>query len=97
MRWFPLLEPQEEYTLAKSWCGTATATRLTHLRLVVKIAKGFRGRGLPISDLISEGNVGLMRALDRFEPEKGFRGSRHTPSGGLRRRSRNISCAPGRW
>jgi RNA polymerase sigma-32 factor len=78
MRRFPLLEPQEEYTLAMSWCEHGdrnAADRLvtSHLRLAVKIAKGFRGYGLPISDLISEGNVGLMRALERFEPEKGFR------------------------
>src|SRR6202140_4328698 len=75
---FPMLEPQEEYTLAKSWCEYGdrnAAHRLvtSHLGLVVKIAKGYRGYGLPISDVISEGNVGLMQALERFEPEKGFR------------------------
>jgi RNA polymerase sigma-32 factor len=73
-----MLEPQEEYTLAKSWCECGdrnAAHRLvsSHLRLVIKIAKGYRGYGLPISDVISEGNVGLMQALERFKPEKGFR------------------------
>jgi RNA polymerase sigma-32 factor len=77
-RRFPMLEPQEEYTLAKCWCdyGDRNAGHrlvTSHLRLVVKIAKGYRGYGLPISDVISEGNVGLMQALDRFEPAKGFR------------------------
>ena len=78
LRHFPMLEPQEEYALAKSWCEYGdrnAAHRLvtSHLRLVIKIAKGYRGYGLPISDVISEGNVGLMQALKRFEPEKGFR------------------------
>ena len=78
LRRYPMLEPQEEYTLAKSWCEYGdrnAAHRLvtSHLRLVVKIAKGYRGYGLPISDVISEGNVGLMQALERFEPEKGVR------------------------
>ena len=78
LRRFPMLEPQEEYTLAQSWCEYGdrnAAHRLvtSHLRLVIKIAKGYRGYGLPISDVISEGNVGLMQALERFEPEKGFR------------------------
>ena len=73
-----MLEPQEEYTLAQCWCEYGdrnAAHRLvtSHLRLVIKIAKGYRGYGLPISDVISEGNVGLMQALERFEPEKGFR------------------------
>ena len=77
LRRFPMLEPQEEYTLAQSWCEYGdrnAAHRLvtSHLRLVIKIAKGYRGYGLPISDVISEGNVGLMQALERFEPEKGF-------------------------
>jgi RNA polymerase sigma-32 factor len=78
LRRFPMLQPQEEYMLAKSWCeyGDLNAARrlvTSHLRLVVKIAKGYRGYGLPISEVISEGNVGLMQALERFEPEKGFR------------------------
>jgi RNA polymerase sigma-32 factor len=75
---FPLLEPQEEYMLAKSWREHGDrypAHRLvtSHLRLVAKIAMGYRGYGLPISEVISEGNVGLMQAVKRFEPDKGFR------------------------
>jgi RNA polymerase sigma-32 factor len=78
IRRFPMLEPQEEYMLAKSWRehgDRAAAHRLvtSHLRLVAKIAMGYRGYGLPISEVISEGNVGLMQAVKRFEPEKGFR------------------------
>jgi RNA polymerase sigma-32 factor len=73
-----MLEPQEEYMLAKSWREHGdrdAAHRLvtSHLRLVAKIAMGYRGYGLPISEVISEGNVGLMQAVKRFEPEKGFR------------------------
>jgi RNA polymerase sigma-32 factor len=72
------LEPKEEYMLAKSWREQGdrdAAHRLvtSHLRLVAKIAMGYRGYGLPISEVISEGNVGLMQAVKRFEPEKGFR------------------------
>jgi RNA polymerase sigma-32 factor len=75
---FPMLEPYEEYMLAKRWreYGDHEAAHKlvnSHLRLVAKIARGYRGYGLPISDVISEGNVGLMRAVQRFEPEKGFR------------------------
>jgi RNA polymerase sigma-32 factor len=78
MRRFPMLEPQEEYMLAKSWRehgNRDAAHRLvtSHLRLVAKIAAGYRGYGLPISEVISEGNVGLMQAVKRFEPDKGFR------------------------
>jgi RNA polymerase sigma-32 factor len=78
IRRFPMLEPQEEYMLAKSWREHGdrdAAHRLvtSHLRLVAKIAMGYRGYGLPISEVISEGNVGLMQAVKRFEPEKGFR------------------------
>ena len=78
IRRFPMLEPQEEYMLAKSWRehgDRAAAHKLvtSHLRLVAKIAMGYRGYGLPISEVISEGNVGLMQAVKRFEPEKGFR------------------------
>jgi RNA polymerase sigma-32 factor len=78
IRRFPLLEPQEEYMLAKSWREHGdrdAAHRLvtSHLRLVAKIAMGYRGYGLPISEVISEGNVGLMQAVKRFEPDKGFR------------------------
>jgi RNA polymerase sigma-32 factor len=78
IRRFPMLEPQQEYMLAKSWKehGDRDAAHqlvTSHLRLVAKIAMGYRGYGLPISEVISEGNVGLMQAVKRFEPEKGFR------------------------
>ncbi len=78
IRRFPMLEPQEEYMLAKSWRehgDREAAHRLvtSHLRLVAKIAMGYRGYGLPIGEVISEGNVGLMQAVKRFEPDKGFR------------------------
>jgi RNA polymerase sigma-32 factor len=78
IRRFPMLEPQDEYMLAKRWREHAdrdAAHKLvtSHLRLVAKIAMGYRGYGLPISEVISEGNVGLMQAVKRFEPEKGFR------------------------
>jgi RNA polymerase sigma-32 factor len=75
---FPMLEPHEEYMLARRWRehGDHEAAHklvTSHLRLVAKIARGYRGYGLPISDVISEGNVGLMQAVRRFKPEKGFR------------------------
>jgi RNA polymerase sigma-32 factor len=75
---FPTLEPHEEYMLAKCWREHGdheAAHKLvnSHLRLVAKIARGYRGYGLPISDVISEGNIGLMQAVQRFEPERGFR------------------------
>src|ERR671911_679116 len=78
IRKFPMLEPNEEFMLAKSWREHGdrdAAHRLvtSHLRLVAKIAMGYRGYGLPISEVVSEGNVGLMQAVKRFEPEKGFR------------------------
>ncbi|HEY4774278.1 MAG TPA: RNA polymerase sigma factor RpoH [Xanthobacteraceae bacterium] len=78
IRRFPMLEPREEYMLAKSWRehGDREAAHklvTSHLRLVAKIAMGYRGYGLPISEVISEGNVGLMQAVKRFEPDKGFR------------------------
>src|SRR5581483_9072606 len=78
IRRFPMLEPQEEFMLAKRWREHGdrdAAHRLvtSHLRLVAKIALGYRGYGLPISEVISEGNVGLMQAVKRFEPDKGFR------------------------
>jgi len=78
IRRFPMLEPQEEYMLAKRWRehGDREAAHklvTSHLRLVAKLAMGYRGYGLPISEVISEGNVGLMQAVKRFEPEKGFR------------------------
>ena len=78
IRKFPMLEPQEEYMLAKRWKeheDSEAAHKLvtSHLRLVAKIAMGYRGYGLPIGEVIYEGNVGLMQAVKRFEPEKGFR------------------------
>ena len=78
IRRFPMLDPQEEYILAKRWReeGDRDAAHklvTSHLRLVAKIAKGYRGYGLPIADVISEGHLGLMQAAKRFEPERGFR------------------------
>ena len=78
IRKFPMLEPDEEFMLAKRYKehadpGAAQRLITSHLRLVAKIAMGYRGYGLPISEVISEGNVGLMHAVKRFEPDKGFR------------------------
>ena len=75
---FPMLEREEEYMLAKNWRNRGdikSAEKLvtSHLRLVAKIAMGYRGYGLPIGEMISEGNVGLMQAVKKFDPEKGFR------------------------
>src|SRR5262249_28543564 len=75
---FPMLDPQEEYMLAKRWRedgdrDAADGLVISHLRLVAKIARGYCGYGLPIADLISEGHVGLLQAVERFEPERGFR------------------------
>ena len=75
---FPILSAEEEYMLAKSWrdrgdLKSAQKLITSHLRLVAKIAMGYRGYGLPVSELVSEGNIGLMQAVKKFEPEKGFR------------------------
>tara|TARA_B100000242_G_scaffold281112_1_gene241116 strand:+ start:20 stop:910 length:891 start_codon:yes stop_codon:yes gene_type:complete len=75
---FPMLDAEEEYMLAKNWRSTGnikSAEKLvtSHLRLVAKIAMGYKGYGLPINEMISEGNIGLMQAVKKFEPEKGFR------------------------
>ena len=75
---FPMLSSEEEYMLAKSWrdrgdLKSAQKLVTSHLRLVAKIAMGYRGYGLPVSELVSEGNIGLMQAVKKFEPEKGFR------------------------
>jgi len=75
---FPILSAKEEYTLAKNWkkegnLKSAQKLVTSHLRLVAKIAMGYRGYGLPVSELVSEGNIGLMQAVKKFEPEKGFR------------------------
>jgi RNA polymerase sigma-32 factor len=78
IRKFPMLEKQQEYMLAKRWLehndsGSAHQMVTSHLRLVAKIASGYRGYGLPLGELISEGNIGLMQAVKRFDPERGFR------------------------
>ena len=78
IRKFPMLQPEQEYMLAKRWRehedpDAAHKLVTSHLRLVAKIAMGYRGYGLPIGEVISEGNVGLMQAVKRFEPDKGFR------------------------
>ena len=78
IRKFPMLEPQEEYMLAKRWReheDPKAAEKLitSHLRLVARVAMGYRGYGLPVGEIVSEGNVGLMQAVKRFEPERGFR------------------------
>ncbi len=78
IRKFPLLEPEEEYMLAKRWVeehDTEAAHKMvtSHLRLAAKLAMGYRGYGLPVAEVISEANVGLMQAVKRFDPEKGFR------------------------
>ncbi len=78
IRKFPMLQPEEEYMLAKAWRehdDSEAASRMvtSHLRLVAKIAMGYRGYGLPVAELISEGNVGMMQAVKRFDPERGFR------------------------
>jgi len=75
---FPILDAEEEYMLAKNWKDTGnlkSAEKLvtSHLRLVAKIAMGYKGYGLPVNEMISEGNIGLMQAVKKFEPEKGFR------------------------
>ena len=75
---FPMLSEEEEYMLAKSWkdrgdLKSAQKLITSHLRLVAKIAMGYRGYGLPVSEIVSEGNIGLMQAVKKFEPEKGFR------------------------
>ena len=75
---FPILDSEEEYMLAKNWkergdLKSAEKLVTSHLRLVAKIAMGYRGYGLPVSELVSEGNIGLMKAVKKFDPEKGFR------------------------
>ena len=75
---FPMLDAEEEYMLAKNWRESGnlqSAHKLvtSHLRLVAKIAMGYRGYGLPVNELISEGNIGLMQAVKKFDPDKGFR------------------------
>ena len=101
IRRFPMLEPQEEYMLAKRWRehGDPEAARrlvTSHLRLVAKIAMGYRGYGLPISEIVSEGNVGLMQAVKRFDPDKGFRLATYA-MWWISAAIQEYSCAPGRW
>ena len=78
IRKFPMLEPEQEYMLAKAWVDhedsdAAHQMVTSHLRLAAKIAMGYRGYGLPTAEVVSEANVGLMQAVKRFDPEKGFR------------------------
>jgi RNA polymerase sigma-32 factor len=79
IRKFPMLTAEEELSLAKSWrdnndVEAAHKLVTSHLRLVAKIAMGYRGYGLPVGELVSEGNVGMMQAVKRFDPDRGFRG-----------------------
>ena len=97
IRRFPMLEPNEEYMLAKAWQqhGDQEAAHklvTSHLRLVTRIAMGYRGYGLPIGEVISEGNVGLMQAVKRFEPDKGFRLATYA-MWWIRAGSRDTICA----
>jgi RNA polymerase sigma-32 factor len=101
IRKFPMLSQKEEYMLAKAWQehgDTDAAHKLvtSHLRLVAKIAMGYRGYGLPMGELISEGNVGMMQAVKRFDPDKGFRLATYA-MWWIRAAIQNISCAPGPW
>src|SRR3954451_17275399 len=113
IRKFPMLEPQQEYMFAKRWRehddrDAAHHLVTSHLRLVAKIAMGYRGYGLPISEVVSEGNVGLMQAVKRVEADRGFRlgtpprgwtkasGSPPTRFGVSRPRSSSTSCARAR-
>src|SRR4051794_41828153 len=86
IRKFPMLEPQQEYMLAKSWRehedrDAAHELVTSHLRLVARIAMGYRGYGLPIGEVISEGNVGLMQAVERLDPHKGLPPPTQSPWG----------------
>ncbi len=101
IRQFPMLQPDEEYMLAKRWKehGDRDAAHkliTSHHRLVAKIAMGYRGYGLPIGEVISEGNVGLMQAVKKFEPDKGFRLATYAMWCGSRHPSRSSSCGRGR-
>jgi RNA polymerase sigma-32 factor len=99
IRRFPMLEPQDEFMLGKRWRehGDRDAAHklvTSHLRL---IAMGYRGYGLPISEVISEGNIGLMQAVERASSRARAFALPRMPGGGSRLRSRNTSCARGRW
>jgi RNA polymerase sigma-32 factor len=98
---FPVLAPEQEYMLAKRFSehgdrDAAAQLVTSHLRLVAKIAMGYRGYGLPVSELISEGNIGLMQGVKKFEPERGFRLATYAMCGS-RPRCRSSSCARGAW
>jgi RNA polymerase sigma-32 factor len=101
IEWFPLLEPQEEFMLTKHWrergdndAGNRLIT--SHLRLVAKIAAGYRGYGLPAAEIIAEGNLGLMQAVKRFEPERGFRLATYAICW-IRVSIEDYCCARGCW
>ena len=101
IRKFPMLEPEEEYMLAKAWVerqdsGAAHKLVTSHLRLAAKIAMGYRGYGLPQAEVISEANVGLMQAVKKFDPEKGFRLATYA-MWWIRRVFKNMCCALGPW
>jgi len=101
IRDYPMLEVGEERLLAKRWRekgDSAAAHKLitSHLRLVVKIAMRYRGYGLPISETVSEGSIGLVQAVKRFEPDRGFRLATYA-IWWIRLRFKSMSCAPGRW
>ncbi len=101
IRKFPLLTPEDEFMFAKRLKehGDPEAARrlvTSHLRLVAKIAMGYRGYGLPVSEIVSEGNVGLMQAVKRFDPDK-VSASPPMRCGGFAPPSRNMCCAVGAW
>ncbi len=100
IRKFPMLAPEEELALARRWKDEGderAAHKLvtSHLRLVAKIAMGYRGYGLPVGELISEGNVGMMQAVKRFDPDAASAWP-PTPCGGSAPPSKSTSCTPGR-
>lgn len=102
IRKFPILEQDEEFELATRYKETkdekiAYKLVTSHLRLVVKVVSKYRGYGLPLGEMISEGNIGLLYAVDKFEPSKGFRFSTYALWCGLRPRYRNIFSIRGRW
>ena len=99
IRRFPMLEPQQEYLLSKRWqehedAAAAQMLITSHLRLVARIAMGYRGYGLPLGEVISEGNFGLMQAVRRFDPDRGFR-LLPTLCGGFALPSKNTFCGHG--
>ena len=102
IRKFPMLEPDQEFMLAKRWrehedSDAAHQLVTSHLRLVAKIAMGYRGYGLPVSELISEGNVGMMQAVKRFDPDRGFRLATYAMWWIRASIQEYIPCVLGRW